>query len=335
MLKTAACRRWCYNVASLLNKKEIIEIEEGRERVNVSFLTSRKLVFTHEGRGTRVEALPLFHLNVSPWYVKLTLKAVTDSKLFSTVYLGSPFIGVKHSMTPHQTRSWSPKLSLELSFTEDFPKVIPIGNPATAPTFVYVHSREQYIQLMLGKESGLDRLCKELNGGMHERDSVCVLSQPKGLEVMLKYLTEENGWKLQTERVSVCQSTYRTYGLVVHAVTILGKIILFFVVLTYLPAVNAWVDRFIASWTVDNEEKKIPVNEIKYYSSAYKPEQEKAIEILRERLLTAPPGSGDDTRVHNTLFSKELAWSKVRYPRPPTRYWITEEGIVVDKKPDE
>eukprot|EP01064_Diplonema_japonicum_P004683 TRINITY_DN1307_c1_g3_i1.p1 TRINITY_DN1307_c1_g3~~TRINITY_DN1307_c1_g3_i1.p1 ORF type:complete len:359 (+),score=73.48 TRINITY_DN1307_c1_g3_i1:47-1078(+) len=318
-----------------LQGTEIIEMEDGKKREETKFLTSRKLVFTNKQTAARVEVYPLFLMNVSQWYIKRTLSELTNNKNYSTVFIGVPFIGVKHDTGLQATRSWSPKSSLEVTSTVDFPRVIHIPNPKLCPAFAYIHSREEYVSMLLGKPSGMDRFTKALKNGAHTEDTVAVLTQPKGMQILLENLTQEHGWEVEGTRVSVVPWLNRTYGLFLHGLAVFVKSAFVVAVLCYLPRLPSDLDYIQRKFTEDNKERHVALEDVRYYSASYKPEQDKAVQLLRDRLLAAPPGSGDDTRVHETFWSKPFRWEKVALPKPPTAYRMKEDGVVEVKVKEE
>eukprot|EP01063_Lacrimia_lanifica_P007717 TRINITY_DN14971_c0_g3_i1.p1 TRINITY_DN14971_c0_g3~~TRINITY_DN14971_c0_g3_i1.p1 ORF type:complete len:369 (+),score=174.57 TRINITY_DN14971_c0_g3_i1:63-1169(+) len=307
------------------------DLQKNRQYVKKKMLVSQVLTFRHAGKGTTVEVVPLYHLNVDKWYVAGVIKRLTDLSRASTVYLGSPLVTVKETMDEATQRGYSAPLACELSLTSDFPKAIPVPFLAKAPQYVQLHSREQYVELCLKRGvGGLEVLTQKLNededAALHVQDSVCILTPPVGAEYLLKQLTEEKGWTVAAERITVAESLFRKYGLFLNGFVRFTKLAVALFCLANLHLVFAYFDNIQKAVETDGKAKEISLEDVKLYNSWYRPEQDAVLKKLQAACLAAPPGSGTaDTRVHESFYSRPMKWENVAYPKP-----MKDRGLPID-----
>eukprot|EP01061_Rhynchopus_euleeides_P022986 TRINITY_DN37472_c0_g1_i1.p1 TRINITY_DN37472_c0_g1~~TRINITY_DN37472_c0_g1_i1.p1 ORF type:complete len:398 (+),score=112.44 TRINITY_DN37472_c0_g1_i1:42-1235(+) len=300
-----------------LQTEDLVEytILEGRSLKPKTFLRAKKLIFTHKERGTTVDVFPLYMVNVSQWYVHRIWKSIVDSEHYSTVYLGSPLVTVKTCPDPPKKVGYSQKVALELSFSCDFPREIPVADPDHAPTFVQVHTPQEFLEYATGRSTGgLGKLLAALSSTrMHESDSVAIVTSQKGLHLALETLRAEDGWELRTEDIAVIEILYRKYGIFLNgfARLVWGAFMVFLMYNITFPY------NFYCALQEKNKRdasaREVAVENITYVNTGYKPEQEILLHKLKKAMLDKPPGTGVDDRVHNSFFHRPL--SSVAYPK--------------------
>eukprot|EP01062_Namystynia_karyoxenos_P065737 TRINITY_DN5961_c0_g1_i1.p1 TRINITY_DN5961_c0_g1~~TRINITY_DN5961_c0_g1_i1.p1 ORF type:complete len:473 (+),score=145.12 TRINITY_DN5961_c0_g1_i1:90-1421(+) len=294
----------------------------GRRKVheyNAAFHCGYHLVLWHEERQQRVELVPLFICCVSRWYVMHVLALISTVKHYSTVYLGNPMLSPTQSTAPAKTRTWSTRLALELSLTDDFPALIPIPDMSTAPLFSRVESTSEWLRgVRHGGGPGVDKLADALAAGAHSRDTVCVLASPAALLRIAHRLSSSAGWRVgAAQRMHISVRSHRRYGLAVSflqrcmtAAAVLWLVLNYEIIWGFC---QRQLDRARAlsgmSTSPDmSSTGAVPVEEVRYFSHAYNPEQELALKSLRRKLLAdqegCPPGRGVDTKPHVAFFDR-------------------------------
>ena len=300
---------------------ETLDTVSGKKGLMQKLLCSRRVTYLNIEKQTRVEVLPLVHLNVSPLYVKRILAGLGTAQDFSTVYLGSPFVTASEKVEEITSRSYSFKTSLTTSLTVDFPKIIPIFNVQHSPTFSPLFTQNDRISFLRGGLGELPNLCKELNKTAHDSDTICILATPRLLEVIDNELSVENGWKVENDtRMEIGENLNHTYGLFLNVLCGVVRVCFGILFVFMIPKIMNFFVGFVEANKADQEAREVPVEEIIYFSGDRDLEQQTFLVKIREKMLTSPPGAGVDNRKHTHFWDRPLTWENISYPKPLMAY---------------